>query len=85
MQDSSPKQQTRQKYKFNHQNTGLAPHTALPIRGGLKKKKTSEQVSPYMKLTETTGTKLGGQKPKGRKNSTLNPEKRRPQTQCLKK
>ena len=38
-----------------------------------------------MKLTETTGTKWGGQKPKGRKNSTLNPEKRRPQTQCLKK
>ena len=38
-----------------------------------------------MKLTETTGPKLGGQKPKGRKNSTLNPQKRRPQAQCLKK
>ena len=38
-----------------------------------------------MKLTQTTGPTLGGQKPKGRKNSTLNPGKRRPQTQSLKK
>ena len=34
-----------------------------------------------MKLTQTTGPTLGGQKPKGRKNSTLKPGKRRPQTQ----
>ena len=43
-----------------------------------------------MKLTQTTGPTLGGQKPKGRKNSTLfkqriqlflKPEKRKPQTQ----
>ena len=42
-----------------------------------------------MKLTQTTGPSLGGQKPKGRKNSTffketiqlsLKPGKRRPQT-----
>ena len=38
-----------------------------------------------MKLTETTGPKLGRKKPKGRKNSTLNPQKRRPQAQYLKK
>ena len=38
-----------------------------------------------MTLTQTTGPTLGGQKPKGRKNSTLKPAKRRPQTQCLKK
>ena len=46
-----------------------------------------------MKLTQTTGPTLGGQKPKGRKNSTLfkeiiqlslKPGKRRPQTQYLK-
>ena len=36
-----------------------------------------------MKLTQTTGPTLGGQKPKGRKNSTLKPGKRRPQTQLL--
>ena len=34
-----------------------------------------------MKLTRTTEPTLGGQKPKGRKNSTLKPGKRRPQTQ----
>ena len=33
-----------------------------------------------MKLTQTTGPTLGGQNPKGRKNSTLKPGKRRPQT-----
>ena len=47
-----------------------------------------------MKLTQTTGPILGGQKPKARKNSTffkeiiqlfLKPVKRRPQTQYLKK
>ena len=38
-----------------------------------------------MKLTQTTGQALGGQKSKGRKNSTLKPGKRRPQTQQVKK
>jgi len=42
--------------------------------------KNSAQVSPYRKLTQTTEPTLGGQKPKGRKNSTLKPRKRRPQT-----
>ena len=32
-----------------------------------------------------TGPNLGGQKPKGKKNSTLKPGKRRPQTQKVKK
>ena len=31
--------------------------------------KNSAQVSPYTKLTQTTGPTLGGQKPKGRKNN----------------
>ena len=35
--------------------------------------------------SEPPGTTLGGQKPKGRKNSTLKPGKRRPQTQEVKK
>ena len=47
--------------------------------------KNSAQISPYRKLTQTTGPILGGQKPKGRKNSTLKPGKRRPQTHKLKK
>ena len=45
------------------------------------KQKNSAQTSPYTKLAQTTGPTLGGQKPKGRKNSTLKPGKRRPQTQ----
>ena len=43
--------------------------------------KNSAQISPYMKLMQTTAPTLGGQKPKGRKNSTLKSGKRRPQTQ----
>ena len=38
-----------------------------------------------MKLTQTTGPTVRGQKPKGRKNSALKPGKRRPQTQLAKK
>ena len=78
MQDPSSKQQTKQKYKPSHQQTGLPPHSALPIR-----EKTNKQ--KQHKLTKTTGPTLGGQKPKGRKNSTLKPGKRRPQTQQVKK
>ena len=47
--------------------------------------KNSAQISPYTKLTQTTGPTSGGQKPKGRKNSTLKPGKGRPQTQLFKK
>ena len=91
MQDSSSKQQTKQKYKANHQQTGLTPHSALPIRGKTNKQmKTQNKSHPNMKLTKTTEPTLGGQKPKGRKNSTffkeriklsLNPWKKSPQTQ----
>ena len=88
MQDISSKQQTKQKYKPIHQQTEVPPHSALPIRG--KTNKNSAQISPYTKLTQTTGPTLGGQKPKGRKNSiffneriqlSLKPGERRPQTQ----
>ena len=48
MQDASFKQQTRQKYKANHQQTGLPPHSALTIRG--KKRKHSVQISPVGSL-----------------------------------
>ena len=50
-------------------------------RGKKKKEKNSSQISPYTKLTQTTGLTLGGQKSKGRKNSTLKPGKMRPRTQ----
>ena len=43
--------------------------------------KNSAQISPYKKLTQTTGPTFGEQKPKGRKNSILKAGKRRPQTQ----
>ena len=79
MQDVTSKQQTKQKYKPNHQQTGVPPHSAFPIRG--KTNKNSAQISPYKKLTQTTEQTLGGQEPKGRKNSTLKPGKRRLQTQ----
>jgi len=83
VQDGSSKQQTKQKYKPNHQQKGLPPHSALPSRGGLKKNKNKKtaQISPYKNLTQTTGPTLGGQKPKGRKISTLKPGKRRSQTE----
>ena len=69
MQDASSKQQAKQKYKPDHQQTGVPPHSALPIRG--KTNKNSAQISPYAKLTQTTGPTLGGLKQKGRKNSTF--------------
>ena len=71
MQDASSKQQTKQKCKPNHQQTGLQPHSALPIRENqTNKQKLSTNLTIY-KLTQTTGPTLGGQKPKGRKNSAL--------------
>ena len=51
-----------------------------------KNKQTNlAQISPCTKLTQTTGPSLGGQKPKGRKNSNLKPGKRRPQTEKAEK
>ena len=70
MQDTSSKQ-TKQKYKPDHQQTGLRSHLALPIRGKTNKQTKTGQTSPSMKLTQTTRPNLDGQKLKGRKNSTL--------------
>ena len=76
MQNASSKQQTKQKYKPNHQQAGLPPHSVLPIKGKTNKQTTtrtkdSAHIPPYMKLTQTNGPTLGGKKPKGRKNSSL--------------
>jgi len=83
VQDASSKQQTKQKHKPCHQQTGLPQYLALPIRGKPTNQtnKNSAQISPYTKLIQTTGPTLGEQKPKGRKNSTLKPGKRRLETQ----
>ena len=83
VQDASSKQQTKQKYKPNHQQTGLQTHSALSIKGKTNKQtnKNSAQISPYKKLTQTTGSTLGGQKPKRKQSSTLKAGKRRPHTQ----
>ena len=62
MQDASSKQQTKQKYKPNHQQTELSCQPALPIRG--KTNKNSAQISPYTKLTQTTGPTLEGRNQK---------------------
>jgi len=50
MQDASSKQQTKQKYKPNHQQTGLPPHSALPIRG--KTNKQTKKLSTNLTLYE---------------------------------
>ena len=60
MQDASSEQQTKQKYKPNPQQTGVPPHSALPIRG--KTKKNSAQISTSKTLTQTIEPTLGGQK-----------------------
>ena len=46
LQNASSKQQTKQKYKPNHQHTGLPPHWVLPIRG-----KTNKQTKLSTNLT----------------------------------
>ena len=84
MQDASSEQQTKQKYKPNRQQTGL-PFTQPCPSEEKQTNKSSEQISPQRKLTQPTGPTLGGQKPKGRKNSALKPGKKRSQTQYIKK
>jgi len=47
MQDTSSKQQTKQKYKPNHQHTGLPPHSILSIREKTNKEKLSTNLTLY--------------------------------------
>jgi len=79
VQDTPSKQQT----KHNQSSAGRIT-TSLSLAHQRKNKQTSKQnsaqISPYTNLTQTTGQTLGEQKPKGRKNSTLKPGKRRHQT-----
>ena len=48
MQDILSKQQTKQKYKPNQEQTGLPPHSALPIRG-----KTNKQQQQKLSTNHT--------------------------------
>jgi len=53
VQDASSKQQTKQKYKPSHQQTGLPPHSALPIRGKTNKQTNKQKLSTYLTLHQT--------------------------------
>ena len=66
VQEASSKQQTKQRHKPSHHQTGLPLHSALPMRGKTSKQtnKNSAQISPYMKLTQTTGPTLEGRNQK---------------------
>ena len=79
MQNTSSKQQTKQKYKPNHQQTGSSPHSACPSEEK-QTNKNSAQISPYKKVIQTTGTTLEDRNQK-KKEFNLNPGKRRPQIQ----
>jgi len=52
VQDASSKQQTKQKYKPNHQQTGVPPHSALPIRGKTNKQTNKQKLSTNLTLNE---------------------------------
>jgi len=47
VQDASSKQQTKQKYKHNHQQTGVPPPSAMPIREKINKQKLSTNLTLY--------------------------------------
>ena len=50
-QYASSKQQTKQKYKPNHQQTRLSLHSALPIRGKTNKQKLGTNLTLYEAYT----------------------------------
>ena len=89
MQDALPKQQTKQIYTQSSADRVTTPFSFAHQRKNKQTNKSSAEMSTYTKLTQTTGPTLGGQKPKGGKNSTffkeriqlfLKPDKMRPQT-----
>jgi len=51
VQDASSKQQTKQNYKLNHQQTALLPHSALPIRGKTNIQIVSTNLTLYKAYT----------------------------------
>ena len=87
MQDASSKQQQNQNTNpiISRQDYHLTQSCPSEEKQTNKQTKNSAQISPYKKCTQTSGPTLEGQKPEGRKNSTLKFGKRRPQTQQVKK
>ena len=80
MQETSSKEKEHQKIRnpvISRQDYQLTQ----PCLSGEKQKQIPGQISPYMKLTQTTGSTIRGQKTKGRNNSALKTWKGRPQTQ----
>ena len=70
VQDASSKQQTKQKCKPNHQQTGLPSHSALPIRG----KTNKQNLNTKLTLSEPHKNPWANpkkEKPKGRKKFKL--------------
>ena len=76
--DASSKQQAKQKCKPSHQQTGLTPHSALPIRGKNKQKLSTSFILFEAHTNHWTNLRRAETK---RKNSILKPGRRRPQTQ----
>jgi len=74
VQDASSKQQTKQKYKPNHQQTGLPPYLALPIRGKTNKQTKTQHKSHPIEAHRNHRTSLRSAETK-RKNSTFFKEK----------
>jgi len=90
VQDASSKQQTKQKYKLNHQQTGLPPHSALPIRGKTNKQTSQHKSHPIQSLHKPLDQSKKGRnqkeeriQPPSRKKIQLSLQagKRRPQAQ----
>jgi len=87
LQDASSKQQTKKKSKLNNQQTGLPPHSALPIRGKTNKQTKKLSINlMYRKLTQTTEPTLEGAETKRKKEFNLEAwEKETSNTFSLKK
>ena len=66
----SAKQQTKQKYKSYHQQTGLSPHSTLPIRGKTNKQKLSTNLTLYEAYTNNW-TNFRRAETKGKKEFSL--------------
>ena len=70
----SSKQQIKQKYKPNHQQTGLPPQSALPIRGKTNKQTNKTQCKSHSIQSLHKPLDLGGQETKRKKKKKLNLE-----------
>jgi len=68
VQDACSKQQTKQKYKPNHQQTGLTRHSAMPTGGkkqtNKQKKQTQHKSHPTQGLHKPLGQAYKGRNQK---------------------